>query len=83
MSLGDARILFLNGELFIEYQLFAQSLIADEKLAVVGNCGDTFYYIGTAEALSNPQGYEVRSFCRVMPEFEALFKKAVTELLVK
>ena len=83
LSLGDARILFLNGELFIEYQLFAQSLIADEKLAVVGNCGDTFYYIGTAEALSNPQGYEVRSFCRVMPEFEALFKKAVTELLVK
>ena len=81
LQIGDVKIIFLNGELFIEYQLFCQSLIPDEKLAVVGNCGDTFYYIGTAEALSNPAGYEVQSFCRVMPEFEDMFKTAVRKLL--
>ena len=83
LSLGDVRILFLNGELFVEYQLFAQSLIPDRKLAVVGNCGDTFYYIGTAEALSNPEGYEVKSYCRVLPEFEGLFRETVRKLLLK
>ena len=81
LELGDVKILFLNGELFIEYQLYAQSLIPDEKLAVAGNCGDTFYYIGTAEDLSNPDGYEVKSFCRTRPEFEALFKNALKDLL--
>ena len=81
LQIGDVKILFLNGELFVEYQLFCQSLIPDEKLAVIGNCGDTFYYIGTAEALSNPGGYEVKSFCRVMPEFEAMFQNAIRKLL--
>lgn len=83
VELGDVKILFLNGELFIEYQLFAQSLIPDEKLAVAGNCGDTFYYIGTAEDLRDPDGYEVKSFCRVMPEFEELFKSTLRRMLVK
>ena len=82
LTIGDARIIFVNGELFIEYQLFAQGLIPDEKLAVAGNCGDTFYYIGTAEALKDPAGYEVQSFCRVMPEFEDLFKNALRKLLL-
>ncbi len=82
LQLNDVRLIFVNGELFVEYALFAQSLIPDEKLAVVGNCGDTFYYIGTAEALSNPAGYEVQSFCRVMPEFEDLFKQTLRKMLV-
>ena len=82
LQINDAKMLFVNGELFIEYQLYAQSLIPDEKLAVVGNCGDSFYYIGTAEALKNPEGYEVKSFCRVMPDFENLFKAAVGKLLM-
>ena len=83
LEIGDAKLLFLNGELFIEYQLFAQSLIPDEELAIAGNCGDTFYYIGTAEDLSNPDGYEVKSFCRVMPEFEELFKNTLRRMLCK
>ena len=82
LQINDAKMLFVNGELFIEYQLYAQSLIPDEKLAVVGNCGDSFYYIGTAEALKNPEGYEVKSFCRVMPDFENLSKAAVGKLLM-
>ena len=80
LTLGEAKILFFDGELFVEYQLYCQSLIPDEKLAMVGNCGDTFYYIGTAEALNDPAGYEVSSFCRVLPEFEELFKKSVQKL---
>ncbi|MBE6403880.1 MAG: hypothetical protein E7039_09205 [Lentisphaerae bacterium] len=82
LTVGDVKIIFVNGELFVEYQLFAQGLIPDEKLAVVGNCGDTFYYIGTADALKDPAGYEVQSFCRAMPEFEELFKKSLRKLLL-
>ena len=82
LTVGDVKIIFVNGELFIEYQLFAQGLIPDEKLAVVGNCGDTFYYIGTADALKDPAGYEVQSFCRVMPEFEELFENSLKKLLL-
>lgn len=80
LHIGPVRILFMGGELFIEYQLYCQGLIPDEKLALAGNCGGDFYYVGTAEALSNPQGYETSGFCRVKPEFEELFRRAVGEL---
>lgn len=83
LKLGDVKIIFLNGELFIEYQLFAQGLIPDEKLAIAGNCGDTFYYIGSASDLSDPAGYEVKSFCRVMPEFESIFKNTLRNMLAE
>ncbi len=83
LTLGPIRILFMDGELFIEYQLFCQNLIPDEKIAVVGNCGGNFYYIGTADALREPAGYETTSFCRVRPEFEALFQRAVRNLLIE
>lgn len=81
LRIGPVRILFMGGELFIEYQLYCQGLIPDEKLALAGNCGGDFYYVGTAEALSNPQGYETSGFCRTKPEFEELFRKAVGELI--
>ena len=80
LTLGESRIIFVNGELFIEYQLMAQAMIPDEKLAVVGNCGDSFFYVGTAEALNEPDGYEVREFCRALPEFEELFRNALQKL---
>ncbi|MPM52059.1 hypothetical protein SDC9_98812 [bioreactor metagenome] len=80
LRIGPVRLLFMDGELFIEYQLFCQSLIPDEKMAVIGNCGGNFYYIGTAEALSDPAGYETTGFCRVKPEFEALFQQTVRQL---
>lgn len=83
LTLGESRIIFVNGELFIEYQLMAQSMIPDEKLAIAGNCGDSFYYIGTAGALSNPAGYEVQGFCRVLPEFEELFRAGLRKLLTE
>ena len=81
LKLGESRIIFVNGELFIEYQLMAQAMIPDEKLAIVGNCGDSFFYVGTAEALSDPAGYEVKEFCRVLPEFEELFRNALQKSL--
>ena len=81
LGLGDVRIFWLPGELFVEYQIWLQAQAPDEKLCVVGNCGDDFYYVGTAEAVSDPEGYEMRSFCRTAPEFEGLFKKTAGEML--
>ncbi|MBE6381271.1 MAG: hypothetical protein E7047_10125 [Lentisphaerae bacterium] len=82
LEIGDAKVIFVDGELFSEYAVYAQNLAVDQKLAVVGNCGDSCFYIGTAEALSNPEGYEVNSFCRVKPEFEDLFKATLRKMLV-
>ncbi|MBE6368549.1 MAG: hypothetical protein E7056_00115 [Lentisphaerae bacterium] len=83
LKLGAVKLFFVDGELFSEYAVFAQSLAADQKLAIVGNCGDTCFYIGTAEALSNPEGYEVNSFCRVKPEFEETFKNTLRKMLAE
>jgi len=82
LTLGKARALFCPGELFIAYQIYCQGLIPDEKLAVCGNCGDDFLYLGTAAALRDPAGYETTGFCRVKPEFEALFQEAARRLLL-
>ena len=80
---GSVKLIFVDGELFVEYQLFAQSLIPDQKLAVVGNCGDNYLYIGTARAIEEKQGYEMQHCSRTLPEFEEIFKSTLAELLVK
>ena len=83
LTLGDARILFFPGELYIAYQLFCQSVVPDEKLAVCGNCGDDPLYVPSADLLAAP----IRSFAtsttlyRARPEFEPLFQAAVRRLL--
>lgn len=83
LKLGDIRLFWLQGELFIEYQIWMQSQIPDERICVAGNCGDDFYYVGTAEALNNPGGYEVQGFCRTLPEFEELFKNTFNSIVEK
>ena len=79
---GSVKMLFLPGEPFVEYQLYAQSLIPDEFLAVVGNCSDNFLYLPLAKHFEEG-GYEVDSFCWCTTDFERRFKKALPGVLSK
>jgi hypothetical protein len=80
LKLGPARILHLPGELFIEYQLFAQRLRPDlfVAMAAYGDCGPG--YIGTRLAYSQG-GYETGPPSRVAPEVEDVLVTAVRDLL--
>ncbi len=78
---GNIRLLFLPGEPFVEYQLYIQSLIPDEFVAVAANCRDDFLYLPLASSFNETGGYETEYFCRATPEFEPGFKSAVTALL--
>jgi hypothetical protein len=81
LQTGNVRLLFLPGEPFVEYQLFIQSLIPDEFVAVAANCRDDFLYLPLAASFNETGGYETGYFCRTTPEFEPRFKSAVTGLL--
>jgi len=80
LRMGSIKMLFLPGELFVEYQLYAQSLIPDEFLAVAGNCNDNFLYLPLAKNFAEG-GYEVGSFCWCTTDFEKRFKKALPGVL--
>lgn len=80
-NLSGVKLLFLPGEPFVEYQLYAQSLIPDEFLAVAANCCDNFLYLPTAEAVDT--GYEGNFFCRTTSDFEPMFKSAAKKLLLQ
>jgi hypothetical protein len=60
LSMGDTRILFMPGELFVEYQLAAKALRKDlfVTMAAYGDYGP--FYIGTKEAYRQG-GYEIDS----------------------
>ena len=82
LRIGQASLLFLPGEPFVEYQLMAQAVIPDRFLAVCGNCNDNFLYLPLAHHF--PQGgYEVESFCWTTAEFEPRFRDAVKALLAE
>lgn len=80
LSVGNARILLLPGELFVEYQLFAQSVVPDNFLALAANCSNNFLYLPLAKHLDEG-GYETTSFCWCSQDFEQHFKTTVTNLL--
>ena len=81
LKLGDARLLHLPGELFVEYQLAAKAMRPEWKvsLAAYGDYGPG--YIGTAEAY--PQGgYETSAGAsNVAPEVESILMGAIRKLL--
>jgi hypothetical protein len=80
LQLGNARILHMPGELFVEYQLYAQRLRPDlfVALAAYGDYGPG--YIGTR--LAYPQGgYETGPASRVAPEVEEVLVTALRDLL--
>ena len=80
LKLGDARVLFFPGELFVEYQLDAKGLRPDEFVAVAAYGDGGPGYIGTA--LSYRQGgYEVGRVSRTAPTVEELLRGATRLLL--
>jgi hypothetical protein len=80
LRIGRARILQLPGELFIEYQLFAQRLRPDlfVAMAAYGDYGPG--YIGTRLAYSQG-GYETGTPSLVAPEVEDVLVAALRDLL--
>ncbi|MEI8244658.1 MAG: hypothetical protein WCI51_02445 [Lentisphaerota bacterium] len=78
---GNIRLVFLPGEPFVEYQLYIQSLIPDEFVAVAANCRDDFLYLPLSASFSETGGYETEYFCRTTPEFEPRFKTAIAGLI--
>ncbi len=79
LSLGAARLVFLPGELFVEYQLAAQEANPGGFVAVAayGDYGPG--YIGTSIAYSQG-GYETGPASRTSPAVEAALMPAVREL---
>jgi hypothetical protein len=82
LTLGRARILYMPGELFVEYQLAAKALRPDlfVTMAAYGDYGPG--YICTAEAYQEG-GYEAGIASAVTPEAEEILMGAVRKLLGK
>jgi len=78
LTLGPVNILHLPGEAFIEYQLYAQSLLPKEFVAVAAYGEGGPGYICTDAALSEG-GYEPTE-SRVAPPTEFLLKSAIAKL---
>jgi hypothetical protein len=81
LKIGENQLLFMPGELFVEYQLAAQHMVPDANIfmAAYGEYGT--FYIGTRVAY--PQGgYETSvGATNVAPESEAVLLDAMRELL--
>ncbi len=80
LRLGAARILFMPGELFIEYQLAAQQMKAQSFVAMAAYGLYGMGYIGTAEAYAQG-GYETSEVSRVGPEVEPVLMEGMRKLL--
>ncbi|MGE3315517.1 MAG: hypothetical protein AB7O26_10410 [Planctomycetaceae bacterium] len=80
LKVGPAHILYLPGELFVEYQLAAQQLRPDDfvAMAAYGDCGPG--YIGT-EIAYGQGGYETSAVSRTAPQVEGVLMGAIRELL--
>jgi hypothetical protein len=80
LALGNARILFMPGELFVEYQLAAKAMRPDlfVAMAAYGDYGPG--YIPTAAAFNRGGGYEVET-SRLTPEVENILMTAMRKLL--
>ena len=81
LKLGENQMLFMPGELFVEYQLASQHMLPEANvfMAAYGEYGT--FYIGTRVAY--PQGgYETSvGATNVSPDSEAVLIKAMRELL--
>lgn len=79
LKLGNARVLFMPGELFVEYQLAAKAMRPDlfVTMAAYGDYGPG--YIPTAAAFKRG-GYEA-DVSRLLPETEGILFAAIRKLL--
>lgn len=83
LSLKNARVLHMPGELFVEYQLAAQKLRPDLFVAMAAYGDYAPGYIGTEIAYSQG-GYETSERAsRVSPKVEGVLMGAVKKLLGK
>lgn len=81
LAVGDARVLHLPGELFVEYQLAAQKLRPDLFVAMAAYGDYAPGYIGT-EVSYGEGGYETsRTASRVSGRAEQVLMGAITKLL--
>ena len=82
LDFGGACVLHMPGELFVEYQLAAQSMRPDKTVAMAayGDCGPG--YIGTRVAYEQG-GYETGEVSMVAPESEGVLLQAMRSLLQK
>jgi hypothetical protein len=80
LRLGPATVLYMPGELFVEYQLAAQEMKPGRfvAMAAYGEYGPG--YIGTAIAYSQG-GYETGPVSRVSPEVETVLTRAMRQLM--
>lgn len=80
LKLGDAYLLHMPGELFVEYQLAAQQMRPSDfvGMAAYGDYGPG--YIGTKISYTQG-GYETGPVSRVAPEVEDVLMPAMRELL--
>ena len=81
LRVGDARVLHMPGELFVEYQLAAKAMRPDlhVMMAAYGDYGPG--YIGTAAAYAEG-GYETSATAsNVAPEVEPVLMDAMKQLL--
>lgn len=81
LAIGDARILHMPGELFVEYQLAAQKLRPDLFVAMAAYGDYAPGYIGT-EVAYGEGGYETsRTASRVSGRSEQVLMGAISKLL--
>ena len=80
LQLGDAHIVHMPGELFVEYQLATQQMAPGKFIAMAayGDYGPG--YIGTRIAYGQG-GYETGRVSRVAPEVETVLLNAARKLL--
>jgi len=81
LSVGTVKIMFFPGEPFVEYQLFAQSLIPGDFIAIAGNCSNNFLYMPMEKSFKEG-GYETKGFCWCDERIEKELKKAINNLVM-
>ncbi len=80
LALGNARILNMPGELFVEYQIAARKMRPDLFVAMAAYGDYATGYICTAKAY-NEGGYEAGIASAVTPEAEAILLETMRKLL--
>lgn len=81
LSLGNARIIHLPGELFVEYQIAAKRFRPDLFVAVAAYGDYGMGYIGTQEAYTQG-GYETsEKASKVDPNSESVIMESIRKLL--
>jgi len=86
MSIGPKVHLlsFTLAEVFVDYQLYAQSLIPEHFLGTAAYGNGVYWYIPTRAAFEENGGYETSDrACIVTPEIDAILRDAIRRCLTE